>query len=360
MRCATISTRAGEEPEAMAAEPLLEVEDLRVEFATDEGLLRAVNGLSFAVGRGETLVIVGESGSGKSVTGLSLMGLVAGPRGRIAGGRLIFRGRDGRARDLATLGEAALRDLRGNEIAMVFQEPMTSLNPVYTVGDQVIEAIRQHQGTRAAAARAHALEMFELLGIPEPRKRLDAYPHQISGGMRQRVMIAMALSCRPSLLIADEPTTALDVTIQAQILELMARLQRELGMAVIFITHNLGVAAEIADRILVMYAGRGVEYGPARAVLKAPRMPYTIGLLESVPRLGMDPGAADLQAIPGNVPSPLHPPPGCAFHPRCAHARPGLCDREVPPLEAAAPDHLLRCLRWRDVPAERAAAKAVP
>jgi oligopeptide transport system ATP-binding protein len=333
----------------MAGEPLLEVEDLKVEFATEEGLLRAVNGLSFTLAKGETLVIVGESGCGKSVTGLSLMRLIASPPGRIAGGRLLFRGRDGRVRDLVRLGEAAMRDLRGNEIAMVFQEPMTSLNPVYPVGDQVIEAIRQHQGTGAAAARDHAVEMFELLGIPEPRKRLDAYPHQISGGMRQRVMIAMALSCRPALLIADEPTTALDVTIQAQILELMGRLQRELGMAVIFITHNLGVAAEIADRILVMYAGRGVEYGPARAVLKSPRMPYTIGLLDSVPRLGMDPGAADLRAIPGNVPNPLHPPAGCAFHPRCIHARPGLCDGGVPPLEASAPDHWLRCLRWREI-----------
>jgi len=339
----------------MAGEPLLEVEDLQVEFATEEGRLRAVDGLSFAIAKGETLVIVGESGSGKSVTGLSLMRLIASPPGRIAGGRLTFRGRDGRRRDLATLGEAAMRNLRGNEIAMVFQEPMTSLNPVYTVGEQVMEAIRLHQKTTAAVARAHALEMFELLGIPEPDKRLDAYPHQISGGMRQRVMIAMALSCRPALLIADEPTTALDVTIQAQILELTARLQRELGMAVIFITHNLGIAAEIADRILVMYAGRGVEYGPARTVLRDPRMPYTIGLLESVPRLGMDPTSADLQAIPGNVPNPLHPPAGCSFHPRCAHARPGLCDVQAPPLEACAADHLLRCLRWRDIASERVA-----
>jgi oligopeptide transport system ATP-binding protein len=338
----------------MVAEPLIDVEELQVEFATEEGLVRAVDGLSFTMAKGETLVIVGESGCGKSVTALSLMRLIASPPGRIAGGSMMFRGRDGRSRDLAKLSEAAMRSLRGNEIAMVFQEPMTSLNPVYTVGDQVMEAIRLHQGTSAAAARTHALEMFELLGIPEPSKRLDAYPHQISGGMRQRVMIAMALSCRPALLIADEPTTALDVTIQAQILELMRRLQAELGMAVIFITHNLGVAAEIADRILVMYAGRGVEYGAARTVLKTPRMPYTIGLLASVPRLGMDPTSADLKAIPGNVPNPLHPPAGCSFHPRCAHARPGLCDGRVPPLEACASDHLLRCLRWREIAGERA------
>jgi oligopeptide/dipeptide ABC transporter ATP-binding protein len=345
----------------MAAEPLLEVEELQVEFETEEGLLRAVDGLSFTIARGETLVIVGESGCGKSVTGLSLMRLIASPPGRIVGGRLMFRGRDGKPRDLVTLGEAAMRHLRGNEIAMVFQEPMTSLNPVYTVGDQVIEAIRLHQRTNAAVARTHALEMFELLGIPEPGKRLDAYPHQISGGMRQRVMIAMALSCRPALLIADEPTTALDVTIQAQILELMRRLQAELGMAVIFITHNLGVAAEIADRILVMYAGRGVEYGTARTVLQNPRMPYTMGLLECVPRLGMDPTSADLKAIPGNVPNPLHPPAGCSFHPRCAHARTGLCDSRVPPPEACAPNHLLRCLRWREIAGERpaVAGKAV-
>ena len=329
--------------------PLLAVEDLRVEFGTEDGILKAVDGLSFTLDKAETLVIVGESGSGKSVTGLALMRLIASPPGRIVGGRIVFRGKDGRVRDLATLSEAAMRRLRGNEIAMVFQEPMTSLNPVYTVGDQVIEAIRLHRRSNAREARAHALEMFELLGIPEPARRLGAYPHQISGGMRQRVMIAMALSCRPALLIADEPTTALDVTIQAQILDLMRKLQRELGMAMIFITHNLGVAAEIGDRILVMYAGRGVEYGPAKAILTAPRMPYTIGLLNSVPRLGMDPDIEALQAIPGNVPNPLALPSGCAFHPRCAHFKPGLCDSRVPPVEACEPDHELRCLRWREV-----------
>ncbi len=338
--------------------PLLQVEGLKVEFDTEEGTLRAVDGLSFSLEKGETLVIVGESGSGKSVTGLALMRLIASPPGRIAGGRLLFRGRDGRRRDLAGLTEAAMRDLRGNEIAMVFQEPMTSLNPVYTVGDQVMEAIRLHQGSSPAVARARTLEMFELLGIPEPEKRLDSYPHQMSGGMRQRVMIAMALCCRPALLIADEPTTALDVTIQAQILDLMRRLQHELGMAVIFITHNLGVAAEIADRILVMYAGRGVESGPAKAVLAAPCMPYTIGLMNSVPRLGMDPDAEALQAIPGNVPNPLHPPAGCPFHPRCPHFKAGLCDRRVPPPESCGPGRELRCLRWREIGGDREASAA--
>jgi oligopeptide transport system ATP-binding protein len=371
MPCATISTRAGAEPEGAGVAfsessrdtgPLLEVDDLKVEFATEAGTLWAVDGLSFTLKKGETLVIVGESGSGKSVTGLALMRLIASPPGRIVGGRLLFRPKRGQTRDLATLSPAEMRDLRGNEIAMVFQEPMTSLNPVYTVGNQVVEAIRLHQGGTASRARAQALEMFELLSIPEPARRFSAYPHQISGGMRQRVMIAMALSCRPALLIADEPTTALDVTIQAQILDLIRRLQRELGMAVIFITHNLGVAAEIADRILVMYAGRGVEYGPAEAVLGAPRMPYTIGLLNSVPRLGLDPESEALQAIPGNVPNPLDPPAGCAFHPRCRHAEIGLCDRRIPPLENCAPDHQLRCLRWRDVGREidALAAKGPP
>jgi oligopeptide transport system ATP-binding protein len=329
--------------------PLLVVDGLRIEFATAAGTLVAVDGLSFALDRGETLVIVGESGSGKSVTGLALLRLIASPPGRIAGGTIRFRGRDGAVRDLARLGEPRMRDLRGDEIAMVFQEPMTSLNPVYTVGDQVIEAIRQHRRDSPAAARAHALEMFELLGIPEPARRLRAYPHQLSGGMRQRVMIAMALSCRPALLIADEPTTALDVTIQAQILDLIRRLQRELGMAMIFITHNLGVAAEIADRILVMYAGRAVEHGPASAVLASPRMPYTIGLLASVPRLGMDRAVGALKPIPGNVADPLDLPAGCSFHPRCGWFLPGLCDARVPPVEACGPGHELRCLRWREI-----------
>jgi oligopeptide transport system ATP-binding protein len=340
-----------------AAGHLLQVRDLRVEFTTEEGIVVAVDGVSFRIDRGETLVVVGESGSGKSVTSLALMRLVESPPGRIAAGEILLRDRNGAVRDVTTLDLAAMRELRGNEMAMIFQEPMTSLNPVYTVGDQIIEAIRLHQGKSGREAFALAVSMLELLGIPEPKRRMRSYPHQMSGGMRQRAMIAMALSCHPALLIADEPTTALDVTIQAQILELIKRLQRELGMAVIFITHNLGVAAEIADRIMVMYAGRVVEEGPARAIFRTPRMPYTIGLLSSVPRLGMDrTDESALAAIPGNVPSPRHLPRGCAFHPRCAHFAPGRCDVEVPPLEPAAPDHAVRCVRWREIAQEREAA----
>jgi oligopeptide transport system ATP-binding protein len=338
---------------------LLEVRDLTVEFATEEGVVRAVDGVSFHIDRGETLVVVGESGSGKSVTSLAIMRLIESPPGRIASGEILFRGRDGAIRDLAKLDPATMREFRGNDLGMIFQEPMTSLNPVYTVGDQIIEAITLHQGKRGRAAFSRAVDMLELLGIPEPERRMKSYPHQMSGGMRQRAMIAMALSCNPALLIADEPTTALDVTIQAQILELIKRLQRELGMAVIFITHNLGVAAEIADRIMVMYAGRIVEEGPTRAIFREPRMPYTIGLLNSVPRLGMDRSeASTLAAIPGNVPSPRRLPRGCAFHPRCGFFAAGVCDTAVPPLETGGPDHRVRCARWREVAAERAKVEA--
>jgi oligopeptide transport system ATP-binding protein len=338
---------------------LLDVRDLTVEFATEEGVVRAVDGVSFHVDRGETLVVVGESGSGKSVTSLAVMRLIESPTGRIASGEILFRGRDGAVRDLARLDPATMRGFRGNDLGMIFQEPMTSLNPVYTVGDQIIEAISLHQGKSGRAAFSRAVEMLELLGIPEPERRMKSYPHQMSGGMRQRAMIAMALSCNPALLIADEPTTALDVTIQAQILELIKRLQRELGMAVIFITHNLGVAAEIADRIMVMYAGRIVEEGPARAIFREPRMPYTIGLLNSVPRLGMDRSeGTTLAAIPGNVPSPSHLPRGCAFHPRCGFFAAGICDTETPPLEACGSGHTVRCARWGDVAAQRAGVVA--
>ncbi|HKX08444.1 MAG TPA: ABC transporter ATP-binding protein [Stellaceae bacterium] len=339
------------------AEHLLEVRDLKVEFAVEGGTVSAVDGVSFHINPGETLVVVGESGSGKSVTALSLMRLIESPPGRIASGEILLKGRDGRVRDLTKLELAEMRALRGNDIAMIFQEPMTSLNPVYTVGQQIIEAIQLHQGKSGKEAFARAVEMLSHLGIPEPERRMRSYPHQMSGGMRQRAMIAMALSCNPALLIADEPTTALDVTIQAQILELIKRLQNELGMAVIFITHNLGVAAEIADRIMVMYAGRVVEAGPARSIFREPRMPYTIGLLNSVPRLGMA-GTEDatLAAIPGNVPDARHLPKGCAFHPRCGFFEPGLCDAEVPALEAAAEGHAVRCRRWRAVAERRTVA----
>jgi oligopeptide/dipeptide ABC transporter ATP-binding protein len=329
--------------------PLLDVRDLRVEFTTEQGIVPAVAGLSFAVDAGETLVIVGESGSGKSVTSLAVMGLVPSPPGRIAGGEIRFRGRDGTVRDLARMPAHAMQRLRGAEIAMIFQEPMSALNPVYTIGEQISEALTLHEQLGRRAARQRGIDMLAMLGIPDPARRFDAYPHQLSGGMRQRAMIAMALCCRPSLLIADEPTTALDVTVQAQILELMRKLQAELGMAVIFITHNLGVAAEIADRILVMYAGQAVETGPTRAIFRETRMPYTSGLLASVPRLGLDRDAAPLRAIAGNVPNLGELPPGCSFAPRCAHARPHPCESRKPDLEPCGADHAVRCARWREI-----------
>jgi oligopeptide/dipeptide ABC transporter ATP-binding protein len=328
---------------------LLDVRDLRVDFATDTGTVPAVSGLSFRIDAGETLVIVGESGSGKSVTSLAIMGLVPTPPGRIAGGQILFRSRAGTVRDLARENARAMQRLRGAEIAMIFQEPMSALNPVYTIGEQITEALRQHEHLGRRAARGRAIDMLSMLGISEPGRRFDAYPHHLSGGMRQRAMIAMALCCRPSLLIADEPTTALDVTVQAQILDLIRRLQGELGMAVIFITHNLAVAAEIADRILVMYAGQAVETGPARAIFRDTRMPYTSGLLASVPRLGLDRDAAPLPAIGGNVPNLADLPPGCSFAPRCAYARPDPCEAARPALEPCGADHTVRCARWREI-----------
>ena len=308
-------------------------------------------GVSFAIGAGETLVIVGESGSGKSVTSLAVMGLVPQPPGRIVAGRMLFRTRAGQVRDLARAGTEEMQRLRGAEIAMIFQEPMSALNPVYTIGEQISESLLLHERLGRRAARQRAIEMLTLLGIPEPARRFGAYPHQLSGGMRQRAMIAMALCCRPSLLIADEPTTALDATVQAQILDLIRRLQKEIGMGVIFITHNLGIAAEIADRILVMYAGQAVETGTRHAIFREPRMPYTRGLLNSVPRLGLDREAAPLQAIPGSVPNLAELPPGCTFLPRCAHARPIPCAERRPELEPCGPEHDVRCARWRELAA---------
>ncbi len=332
---------------AASTDPLLSVRDLRVRFTTDEGCADAVDGVSFDVRDGETLAVVGESGSGKSVTSLAVMGLVPRPAGAVIGGQVLFRGRDGTTRDLLTLPRRDLRRLRGDEIAMVFQEPMSALNPVYTLGEQIAETVRLHQHKDRRAALRVAAEMLALLGIPDPEARLGAYPHEISGGMAQRVMIAMALACRPRLLIADEPSTALDVTIQAQMLDLLARMKRELGMAVLFITHHLGVVAEIADRVAVMYAGRMVEQAPTAALFATPRMPYTQGLLHSVPRLSVDDAPVQrLRAIPGDTPSPYAKPGGCDFHPRCAHARPGLCDGPVPVMEACGEDHAVRCARW--------------
>ena len=335
----------------MDADTILELRELQTHFATDRGTARAVDGVSFRVRRGETLAVVGESGSGKSVTSLSVMRLIPAPPGRIAGGEILFRGRDGQARDLVRLPEPAMRRVRGNEIGMIFQEPMTSLNPVYTVGDQIGETLRQHQGLDRAAARAESLRMLEMVRIPAAARRIDEYPHQMSGGMRQRVMIAIALACKPMLLIADEPTTALDVTIQAQILVLMRQLQDETGTAILFITHNLGVVAEIADHVAVMYAGRVVEEGDVRAVFKTPKHPYTRGLLASMPRLDEDHRGVPsrLGAIPGNVPSPTEVHRGCAFAPRCPLAIPA-CEEAPPPLfETTAPGHRARCIRWSEV-----------
>jgi oligopeptide transport system ATP-binding protein len=324
---------------------VLEVADLQTHFHTDDGIVRAVDGLSFQLEAGRTLALVGESGSGKSVTSLSIMRLLQAGVGHIAGGRILFAGHD-----LVRLPESEMRRIRGNDIAMVFQEPMTSLTPVYTVGDQIAEAVMTHEAISQRAARARAVELLETVGIPEPAARARAYPHQLSGGMRQRVMIAIALSCNPKVLIADEPTTGLDVTIQAQILDLMRRLQKDTGMAILFITHDLGVVAEMADRVLVMYAGRAVEEAAVEPLFRQPRMPYTQGLMASIPRLGaIAAGAAHprLQAIRGNIPSPRNLPQGCAFHPRCDHAEPGLCDTAMPALEDTDGGHLVRCARWR-------------
>ena len=295
-------------------EPLLEIRDLVTEFRTEQGVVRAVDGVSFEIGPRSTVGVVGESGSGKSVTALSIMRLIASPPGRIAAGTIRYDGKD-----LVKLAPEAMRRIRGNRIAMIFQEPMTSLNPVFTVGDQVGEAIRLHQGKSKAQARIASIEALKLVGIPSPEDRVDAFPHQMSGGMRQRVMIAMALACKPDLLIADEPTTALDVTIQAQILELLRKLQRERGMSILLITHDLGVVAENADVVNVMYASRIVESANVEDLFDRPQHPYTEGLFRSVPKLGAH--AERLQTIAGTVPNPTRFPAGCKFHPRCPRSR---------------------------------------
>jgi peptide/nickel transport system ATP-binding protein len=317
---------------------LLEVENLQVHFRTPEGVNRAVDGVSFEVGEGETLAIVGESGCGKSVTANSILRLVPEPPGKIAGA-IRFAGTD-----LLTLPDRAMRDIRGNDISMIFQEPMTSLNPVLTVGRQLRETLSLHQGLDRGAADARALEMLTLVGIPEARRRLTEYPHQLSGGMRQRVMIAMALACNPKLLIADEPTTALDVTIQAQILDLMRDLKRRIGAAIVLITHDLGVVAEVAERVMVMYAGRKVEEAPVRELFRTPRHPYTQGLLGAVPKLGSSLTGTEtrLAEIPGLVPSLKSRIPGCVFATRCPYAT-ELCREFAPALEPKAPAHVAAC-----------------
>ena len=398
---------------------VLEVRDLAVTFRSQDGPVPAVEGVSFTLHEAETLAIVGESSSGKSVTALALMRLLPPPPScRIGGSAKLFV--DGNARsgpaglgaakpspaglgnakpgagdatlDLLTIPEAAMQDVRGRQVAMIFQEPMTSLNPVHTVGAQIVETLVFHEHISTGTATARAVELLDHVGITEPRRRLGSYPHHLSGGMRQRVMIAMALACRPRVLIADEPTTALDVTIQAQILDLLRRLQQETGMAVIFITHNLGVVAELADRVLVMYAGQVVEEAPVAALLRRPLMPYSAGLLRSVPRLdAVLRKGVRLRAIPGNVPDPADKPAGCTFHPRCEHAVASVCDLARPALETigqessgqqspggqaavgehavtqhavgehapgehaggehATAEHRVRCCRWREIAA---------
>jgi len=313
------------------ADALLSVEDLHTYFDTDEGTARAVDGVSFRVGQGRTLGLVGESGCGKSVTALSILRLVPSPPGRIVSGRMLFDGRD-----LLTLSEEEVRRVRGNRIAMIFQEPMTSLNPVFTIGSQIIEAIVLHQKASKTQARERTIELLRRVRIPAAEERVDSYPHQLSGGMKQRAMIAMALACTPDLLIADEPTTALDVTVEAQILDLLKELQADLGMSVLLITHDMGVVAETTDEVAVMYAGQIVESASTRALFARPRHPYTIGLFRSLPRLGGE--RRRLVAIPGTVPSPLHFPSGCRFHPRCFLFRGRQrCREEEPELRLMAP-----------------------
>jgi oligopeptide transport system ATP-binding protein len=319
---------------------LLQVKDLRTHFFTDEGVVRAVDGISYDVEEGETMGLVGESGCGKSVSALSILRLIPSPPGKIVGGEVWFDGQD-----LLKVDEEEIRHVRGNRIAMIFQEPMTSLNPVLTIGRQITEALELHLKMNRNAANRRAVELLEMVGIPEAHTRLNDYPHQFSGGMRQRVMIAMALSCNPKLLLADEPTTALDVTIQAQILEILARLSREFRTAVIIITHNLGVVARYADRVNVMYAGKIVESGTAREIYGRPRHPYTLGLLRSVPRL--DEARRDkLVPIEGLPPDLANIPPGCSFYPRCSY-RIDRCRQEEPPLMLVDEKHYSAC--WVDV-----------
>ena len=327
---------------------LLRVEDLRVHFSSKEGTVRAVDGVDFGVREGETLAIVGESGCGKSVTARAIMQIVPAP-GRIVGGRIVLRRRDQDPVDLVRLRPDgwSMRRIRGKTIAMIFQEPMTSLSPVHTIGNQIMEAIRLHFGVSHGEARDRAIQLLERVGIAKAPQRIDSYPFQLSGGMRQRAMIAMALSCRPRMLVADEPTTALDVTIQAQILDLMQGLQRDLGMSILLITHNLGVVAKVAHDVVVMYLGRIVEEAPVRKLLRDPQHPYTSGLLRAVPAFGGR-RKAPLVPIEGTVPSPHEQIRGCPFHPRCAHVMIGKCDKEVPALTRVQGGSAVRCFLYSD------------
>jgi peptide/nickel transport system ATP-binding protein len=336
-------TEAGTDEKGPAASPLLDVQDLRVEFKTDDGIVHAVDGISYAVEQGKTLGIVGESGSGKSVTSLTTLGLTRAPNAHISG-RMMFEGRD-----LLTCSDDELRKIRGNEVAMIFQDPLSSLHPFYKVGSQLSEAMQAHRKVSSKAARARSIELLELVGIPDPRRRVDQYPHEFSGGMRQRAMIAMALANEPKLLIADEPTTALDVTVQAQIIHLLEDLQQRLGTAIVIITHDLGVVAEIAHDIAVMYAGRIVEHGSTDRIFASPQHPYTWGLLKSIPRLDT-PREEELVPIAGRPPSLIVRPSGCFFHPRCPYVRDE--HKHVdPPLSPVSgePGHEAACLLATDL-----------
>jgi oligopeptide transport system ATP-binding protein len=327
----------------MSRDILIEVKDLKTHFDTAAGVARAVDGVSWSVDRGKTLAIVGESGSGKSVTSLSILKLIPSPPGKIVAGEILFNGQD-----LVKATEPQMRKIRGNDIAMVFQEPMTSLNPVYTVGQQIIEAIVLHQDKKGKAALDHAIEMLRLVGIADPDQRVHEYPHQLSGGMRQRVMIAMALSCDPALLIADEPTTALDVTIQAQILDLIKDLQKKNNMSVLLITHDLAVVAENADDVVVMYASNVVEHSDVFSLFEKPLHPYTMGLLRSLPTLGEK--KTRLDVIPGNVPDPLNFPSGCKFHDRCPFVQGEIkCSTESPELVEIVPGRKVACWKAQEI-----------
>ena len=322
-------------------QPLLAIEGLKTHFITDDGMIHAVDGVDLSIERGETLGVVGESGCGKTVTAMTVMKLVAMPPGKIVAGKILWQGRD-----LVPLGPDEMRSIRAKEIAIVFQEPMTSLNPVYTIGEQIAEVIRLHEGVGNREALEKTIDMLKLVHISNAERRVHDYPHQFSGGMRQRVMIAMALSCRPKLLIADEPTTALDVTIQAQILDLLGELKEKFGMAVMLITHAMGVIAETAQRVAVMYAGKVVEEAPVAKLFATPLHPYTQGLIRSIPRV--DTAATQkkrLEAIGGVVPSLLDPPPGCRFAPRCKYAR-AICTAETPPLREVRPGHKVACVLY--------------
>ncbi len=323
----------------METAPLLHIEGLKTHFFTDDGIAKAVDGVDIKIHRGETVGIVGESGCGKTVTAMTVLKLIAMPPGKIVAGRILYQGRD-----LVPMSPKELDAIRSKEIAIVFQEPMTSLNPVYTIGDQLMEVLLQHEGLSRKAARERTIELLSLVQISNPQRRIDDYPHQFSGGMRQRVMIAMALACNPKLLIADEPTTALDVTIQAQILELLAELKSKLGMAIMLITHAMGVVAEVTQRVVVMYAGKVVEEAPVEELFGNPRHPYTQGLIRSIPRIDRDAvHKTRLEAIAGTVPSLLNLPRGCRFAARCRFAQPACIEAE-PPLREVAPGHKVACI----------------